>query len=414
MSVATSVSEIVRLVRMRNLQTVEAAPKTWILRRLPIQSPQMLRRIYIHQLPEWPDFQVRGDHLFERLSELRFRQGRLIGRMGDLGFDFRQEVVLDSVTEDVVSSSEIEGELLNQSLVRSSVARRLGMDIGGLSHRDRSVEGIVDLILDATQNYDRSLTPERLFTWHRNLFPDGRSNMRDITIGNWRQDRQGPMQVVSGPVGRERVHFEAPSADRIEREMQAFLDWFNSPPQGDGVIGAAITHLWFITIHPFEDGNGRIARAITDMALARSEQTNQRFYSMSSQILRERAEYYTILERTQRANLDVSDWVLWFVECLGRSLQHAEGTLGKVMDKARFWERVADFPINSRQRLMINRLLAGFTGNLTTARWAQIAKCSQDTALRDIQVLINAGVLTRNPAGGRSTSYRLTDSGSGM
>ena len=345
---------------------------------------------------------MRGDRLFERLSELRFKQGRLIGRMGDLGFDFRQEVVLESVTEDVVSSSEIEGELLNQRLVRSSVARRLGMDIGGLSHTDRNVEGIVDLTLDATQNYDRPLTPERLFTWHRNLFPEGRSNMRDITIGRSRQDRQGPMQVVSGAIGRERVHFEAPSVGRIEPELQAFLGWFNSPPDRDGVIGAAIAHLSFITIHPFEDGNGRIARAITDMALARSEETPQRYYSMSSQILRERAEYYRILERTQRGNLDVSDWVLWFIKCLGRPFQHAEGTLGKVMDKARFWEKFGDVSINARQRLMINRLLDGFTGNLTSTRWGQIAKCSQDTALRDIRGLIEAGVLMQNPGGAES------------
>lgn len=370
----------------------------------------MLRSFYIHQIPEWPGFQVRGDHLFEQLSELRFKQGRLIGRMGDLGFEFRQGVVLDSVTEDVVSSSEIEGELLNQRLVRSSVARRLGMDIGGLSHKDRNVEGIVDLTLDATQSHGQPLTPERLYTWHRNLFPDGRSNMRDITVGGWRQDTQVPMQVVSGPIVRERVHFEAPSADRIDREMQAFLDWFNSPPEGDGVIGAAIAHLWFITIHPFEDGNGRIARAITDMALARSEQTTQRCYSMSSQILRERAEYYRILERTQRANLDVSEWVVWFIQCLGRSLQRAEGELGKVMDKASFWNRLANVPVNPRQRLMVNRLLDGFIGNLTTTRWGRIAKCSQDTALRDIRALIEAGVLTQNPGGGRSTSYSLTDS----
>ena len=349
---------------------------------------------------------MRGDRLFERLSELRFKQGRLIGRMGDLGFDFRQEIILDSVTEDVVSTSEIEGELLNQRLVRSSVARHLGMEIGGLSHTDRNVEGIVDLTLDATQNYDLPLTSERLFTWHRNLFPDGRSNMRDITIGSWRQDRQGPMQVVSGGIGRERVHFEAPWADRIEPEMQAFLDWFNSPPDRDGVIGAGIAHLWFITIHPFEDGNGRIARGITDMALARAEETPQRCYSMSSQILRERVEYYRIMERTQRGNLDVSDCILWFIECLGRSIQHAEGALGKVMDKARFWAKFADVSINARQRLMVNRLLDGFTGNLTSTRWGRIAKCSQDTALRDIRGLIEAGVLTQNPGGGRSTSYR--------
>ena len=342
---------------------------------------------------------MRGDRLFERLSELRFKQGRLIGRMGDLGFDFRQEVVLESVTEDVVSSSEIEGELLNQRLVRSSIARHLGMEIGGLSHTDRNVEGIVDLTLDATQNYDLPLTPERQVTWHRNLFPDGRSNMRDITIGSWRQDRQGPMQVASGAIGRERVHFEAPSADRIEPEMQAYLDWFNSPPDRDGVIGAGIAHLSFITIHPFEDRNGRIARAFTDMALARSEETPQRCYSMSSQILRERAEYYRILERRQRGSLDVSDWVLWFIECLGRSIEHAEGTLGKVMDKARFRGQFGDVSIKARQRLMINRLLDGFTGNLTSTRWGRIAKCSQDIALRDIRGLIEAGVLTQNPGG---------------
>ena len=374
----------------------------------------MLRRLYIHQLPEWPDFQVRGDHLFERLSELRFRQGRLIGRMDDLGFNFRQEIVLDSVTEDVVSNSEIEGEQLNQRLVRSSVARRLGMDIGGLSPRDRNVEGIVDLTLDATQNYDRHLTPERLFTWHRNLFPGGRSNMRNIDVGCWRHDGQGPMQIVSGADGRERVHFEAPPADRIEREMEAFLGWFNSPPQRDGVLGAAIAHLWFITIHPFEDGNGRIARAITDMALARSEHTPQRCYSMSSQILRDRNEYYRILEETQSDGLDVSNWTLWFIQCLDRSLDHAETELTRVMAKDRFWAGLADVSINDRQRLMINRLLDGFTGNLTTTRWGRIAKCSQDTALRDIRALVDAGILAQNPGGGRSTSYRLIATAAGQ
>ena len=329
--------------------------------------------------------------------------------MLDLGFDLRQEAMLNAVTEDVVKSSEIEGEILDLEQVRSSVAMRLGMDAGGLVHSDRSADGIVELALDAAQGYSLLLTRDRLLDWHSALFPTGRSGMRHIRVGDWRDDRSGPMQVVSGPIGRERVHFEAPPTSRLYGEMRDFLDWFNSPPDTDGVLRAALAHLRFITIHPFEDGNGRIARAIADMALARSEESSQRFYSMSSQIRLERSEYYGVLERTQKGTMDVSEWLLWFLGCLGRALDRAESELERVMMKARFWERMSHTPINERQRVMINRLLDGFRGNLTTSRWARIAKCSQDTALRDISALVSAGVLERNPGGGRSTSYRLVD-----
>lgn len=368
-----------------------------------------MRRLYIYQQPDWPRFRWRHEGLADRLARVRYRQGRLIGRMENLGFDFRREIMLNAVTEDVVKSSEIEGEILDLGQVRSSVARQLGMDVGGLGHSDRNVDGIVELTLDATQNYDRPLTRERLFDWHAALFPTGRSGMRRIRVGDWRDDGSGPMQVVSGPIGRERIHFEAPPASRLEEEMYDFLDWFNSQVDMDGALRAALAHLWFVTVHPLEDGNGRIARAITDMSLARSEESSQRYYSVSSQIRRERSEYYGVLERTQKGTMDVSEWLVWFLGCLDGALEHAEAELERVMVKARFWERIAHISINERQRVMINRLLNGFRGNLTTSRWARIAKCSQDTALRDISALVRAGVLERNPGGGRSTSYRLVD-----
>ena len=369
----------------------------------------MTRRIYIHQQPGWPRFHWRQEGLVDQLAAVRHRQGRLLGRMEALGFDLRQEAMLETLTEDVVTSSEIEGEILDVEQVRSSVARRLGMDIGGLTQADRNVEGIVELMLDATERFSEPLAQDRLFGWHAALFPTGRSGMRRITVGGWRDDGTGPMQVVSGPIGRERVHFEAPAAALLSQEMGAFLDWFNAPPDIDEVLKAALAHLWFVTIHPFDDGNGRIARAIADMALARSEGSPQRFYSMSSQIRRERAAYYTVLERTQKGTTDVSDWMNWFLACLGRAIEGAETTLSTVLAKARFWEHMATLPINERQRLVINRLLDGLEGKLTTSRWARMTRCSQDTALRDVSDLLVRGILVRSPEGGRSTSYALAD-----
>ena len=369
----------------------------------------MLRSTYIHEQPDWPRLHWRPEDLVDKLAAVRHRQGRLTGRMEVLGFDLQREAFLDTLTEDVVKTSEIEGEVLDTGLVRSSVARRLGMDIGGLAHTDRNIEGIVELMLDATGNYAAPLTADRLFAWQAALFPTGRSNLRRITTGGWRDDAGGPMQVLSGPIGRERVHFEAPPAARVDQEMQGFLAWFNAPSEIDEVLMASLSHFWFVTIHPFDDGNGRIARAIADMALARSEGSPLRFYSMSSQIQLERGEYYRILERTQEGTTDVSEWMNWFVACLGRAIESAEKAVAGVVEKSRFWERIASTPLNERQRLVINQLLDGFQGKLTTSIWARIAKCSQDTALRDITGLVEQGVMVRNPGGGRNTSYGLSN-----
>jgi len=362
---------------------------------------------YIHALPDWPKFHWNREAIAEPLARVRHEQGRLLGRMESLGFQFRQEALLRTLTADVIKSSEIEGEKLDAEQVRSSIARRLGMDIGGLKAIDRNVEGVVEMMLDATRHYDQPLTAERLFAWHASLFPTGRSGMRKIRAGAWRDDSSGPMQVVSGPMGKERVHFEAPTADRLDAEIKAFLDWFNENEEADWVIKAGLAHLWFVTIHPFDDGNGRIARAIADLALARSEGTDQRFYSMSTQIRQERQAYYEILERTQKGTMDVTPWMQWFLDCLGRAIEGAQTTLGSVIAKARFWESLRDFPLNERQRLVLNRILDGFEGKLTTSKWAKLAKCSHDTALRDIIPLVERGVLVRNPGGGRSTSYSL-------
>ncbi len=308
---------------------------------------------------------------------------------------------------DVVKSSEIEGETLDRDQVRSSIARRLGMDIGALVPADRNVEGVVELMLDATQNFSAPLTAERLFGWHAALFPAGYSGMRKIAVACWRDDSSGGMQVVSGVLGRERVHFEAPPAARLEKEMSAFLQWFDGADATDPVLRAALAHLWFVTIHPFDDGNGRIARALADMALARSEQSAQRFYSMSAQIRIERNTYYEMLEKTQKDGLDITPWMEWFLSCLDRAFDETEKKLSSVLGKARFWETHAHKSFNDRQRLMLNKVLDGFEGNLTSSKWATLAKCSQDTALRDILDLVDRGVLTKDSGGGRSTSYSL-------
>ncbi len=327
--------------------------------------------------------------------------------MESLGFELRGEAVLAILTEDIVKSSAIEGEDLNRDQVRSSIARRLGMDIAGLVHTDRNVEGVVEMMLDATQNFGKPLTQERLCDWHAAMFPTGRSGMTPITVGAWRRDENGPMQVVSGPYGREKVHYQAPAAEKLTEEMAAFLAWFESPAEHDTVIKAALAHLWYVSIHPFDDGNGRIARAIADMALARSEDSPQRFYSMSAEIRQRRKSYYDILEKAQKSDLDVTDWLLWFIACLDGAISRSESELQHVLAKARFWEEHRETPLNDRQRLMLGKLIDGFEGKLTSSKWATIAKCSQDTALRDIEALIALGIMEREPAGWRSTSYRL-------
>src|SRR5687767_3403712 len=362
---------------------------------------------YIHELSDWPKFRWDAGRLATSLAAARHLQGRLVGQMEALGFQVREEAVLRTLTEDVLKSSEIEGEKLDADQVRSSIARRLGIDIGGLQPADRHVEGVVEMMLDATQHYDQPLTTERLFGWHASLFPAGRSGMHRIMVGAWRDDRTAPLQVVSGPVGRERVHFEAPAAERLEEEMLRFLDWFNGDATKEPVLKAALAHLWFVTIHPYDDGNGRIARAVADMSLARSEGSPQRFYSMSAQIREERGEYYGILERTQKGTMDVTPWMEWFLGCLTRTIEGAQATLSGVIAKARYWEKLRVVPLNERQRLVINRMLEGFEGKLTTSKWAALTKSSSDTALRDIQQLVELGVLVRDTAGGRSTAYSL-------
>ena len=327
--------------------------------------------------------------------------------MEGLGFELRQEAILRTLTQNAVKTSRIEGENLDEEQVRSSVARHLGMDIAGLKQPGPQVEGVVEMMLDATSRYDKPLTAERVFAWQSSLFPTGRSGLRSIRVGSWRDDARGVMQVVSGPIGRERVHFEAPAAERLAAEMAGFLAWFNARPETDEVVKAALAHLWFVTLHPLDDGNGRVTRALADMLLARSENTSQRFYSMSAQIERERSDYYGALERAQKGTLDVTSWMQWFLRCLSRALDGAESTLGSVLQKALFWESARHVPLNARQRKMLNRLLDGFKGKLTTSKWAKICKVSNDSALRDISELIAHGILVRGRAGGRSTSYEL-------
>lgn len=343
------------------------------------------------------------------MAAVRHKQGLLLGKMQALGFDLRAEATLTVLTSDVVNSSSIEGETLNPDEVRSSIARRLGLDVAGLPKAGRDVEGVVEMMLDATQNFASPLTRDRLLDWHAALFPTGRSGMGRIAVGAWRPKAAGAMQVVSGPIGREKIHFEAPAAERLESEMTAFIDWFNTPPSIDPVLKAGVAHFWFVTIHPFEDGNGRIARAIADMALARADGSKERFYSMSSQIESERKEYYLNLEAAQRGDVDITRWLAWFQECLGRAVEGADRTLASVHYKARLWQRINRRPVNDRQRLVINRMLDGFEGNLTTSKYAKLAKCSTDTALRDIRELLERTILVPNPGGGRSTSYRLAE-----
>ena len=370
---------------------------------------------YIHQLKVWPKFIWDHEKIASPLGIVRNRQGRLIGRMETLGFSLRSEAILQTLTLDVLKSSEIEGEILDRSQVRSSIARRLGMKISGLVSSDRYIDGVVEMMLDATQNFNKPLTKDRLFGWHASLFPAGRSGMHKITVGIWRNDVQGPMRVVSGAIGRERVHFEAPDADCLKGEMKNFLSWFKGAADLEPVLKAGIAHLWFVTLHPFEDGNGRIARAITDMQLARTDNSRERFYSMSVQIRQERNTYYRILEKAQKnihtpkVGIDITVWLVWFLDCLNRALEATENTLADVFKKALFWESHPAELINQRQRVMINKLFDGFEGKLVSSKWAKITKCSQDTALRDILDLVEKGILIKDSAGGRSTNYLLKD-----
>lgn len=365
---------------------------------------------WIYEQEGWPALSWDEKALTTKLVEIRHRQGRLLGRMEQLGFELRQEASLGTLTNDVVKSSAIEGEALDSEEVRSSLAKKLGIDIGGFKPAGRDVEGIVEIMLDATQNYDAPLTGERLFNWHAALFPTGRSGIRKITVGDWRPESAGAMQVISGPFGKERVHYEAPNAAKLNDEMVAFLDWFDANQGIDPVLKAGLAHFWFVTIHPFEDGNGRIARAIADMALSRADQSRDRFYSMSTQIESDRKFYYDKLEAQQRGDLDVTDWLDWFLDCLGRAFENAESTLGAVMFKALLWEIANRQSVNERQRLVLNRMLDGFKGHMSTSKYAKIAKISPDTALRDIKDLNERGLLIQNSGGGRSTSYRLPKS----
>ena len=363
---------------------------------------------FIHQLPGWPALTWNKETLFARLAAVRHKQGRHLGKLEALGFELRKEANLSALTEEIVKSSAIEGESLNPEEVRSSIATKLGFDHGGLPHPSREVDGSVEIMLDATRNSDQPLSVERLFGWHAALFPTGRSGMHRIIVGAWRTGETGPMQIVSGPIGKEKVHYEAPDAKTIDTEMGRFIEWFESS-EGDPVLKAAVAHFWFVTIHPFEDGNGRIARAIADMALSQADGTKDRFYSMSSGIEQQCKQYYQQLEFAQRGTLDITAWLLWFLECLDQTIQEAETTLRFVLRKAELWQRINLDPVNKRQRRVINRLLDNFKGHLTTSKYAKLAKCSSDTALRDINDLVQRGILIKNLSGGRSTSYRLTE-----
>lgn len=366
--------------------------------------------MYIWELPEWPHFRWNAEELLKPLAEAHLKQGRLLGRMSGLGFDLRLEAEMAALTDEAIKTSEIEGEHLNPESVRSSVARRLGVPGAAVGLEDRRVEGIVAMTLDATGNFNSPLTRERLFGWQAALFPTGYSELRRIKTGDWRDDAHGPMRVLSGPIGREKVHFQAPPAERVEAEMHALLTWFNEPLTIDGIIHAALAHLWFVTIHPFDDGNGRIARALADMSLARSEHSPQRFYSLAGEISRERPAYYASLEGAQKSDLDITEKLLWFIECFSRAIDAAEVGCADVLRKADFWLRHAAVSLNDRQKKVLNRLLDGFEGKLTARKWAAIAKCSMPTAQRDIKELTDRGLLIRNEGGSKNTSYSIAPS----
>ncbi len=364
--------------------------------------------MYIWELPDWPRFRWDLARLAGPLSRVRYSQGLLAGRMAGLGFPLQEQASLETFTEDVLKSSEIEGEILDPNAVRSSVARHLGMEAAGLQPAERHIDGVVEMVLDATQNYAAPLSKERLFGWHAALFPTGYSGLRKIKVGGWREPASDPMRVESGSEGRPHIHFEAPPAARVEREMAAFLDWYNGNEPIDTIVKSGIAHLWFVTIHPFEDGNGRIARAIMDMTLTRGEQRALRFYSMSAELRRERKSYYGTLEATQRGmTMDVTERLLFIAAVLSAAVARAEETLGRVLQKASFWQAHTGAPLNERQRQVVNKLLDGLTGKLTTSKWAKLVKCSQDTAYRDILELVERGILEKGAEGGRSTNYTL-------
>ena len=364
----------------------------------------------IWQLGDWPNWRFDLAALAQPLADVSRAQGLLIGRLADVGLGLRDQAHLSTLTEDVIKTSEIEGEVLNVQSVRSSIARRLGVDIGALAPVDRHVEGVVEMVIDATVNCNTPVSRDRLFGWHAALFPSGYSGLARINAGSWRDDASGPMQVVSGPLGRQRVHFEAPPADQLDSEITRFLNWANRASSEPPLLKAGLAHLWFVTVHPFDDGNGRIARAVGDLFLARADGSPQRFYSLSAQIQRERKAYYDILERTQKHSLDVTDWLAWFLATLNGALDQAQHTLDGVLFKTRFWQRLAARgSLNDRQVTLISRLLDGFDGKLTCSKWAVIAKCSSDTALRDITDLMVRGIVRKSDAGGRSTSYELSD-----
>jgi len=369
-----------------------------------------MARKYIHELRDWPRFTWDSKGLAPLLSGVRLRQGLLVGKMRDYGLASRWNATLKVLTEETIKSSAIEGVVLDPENVRSSLARRLGLEVGGLTvHKDRYVDGVVEMMLDATQKFSKPVTQERLFDWHGHLFPDVRTTRDKFRVGAWRDDSQGPMQVVSGPVGRHRIHYEAPAADRVEGEMEKFLAWFDGNEQEDPLVKAAIAHLWFVTIHPFEDGNGRIGRAIAEMCLARSDGSAQRFYSMSSQILEDRKDYYEVLEKTQSGSLDITEWLTWFLGCLDRAIEQSNQITSGALEKELFWKSLKqrNISLNDRQTKVLNKLFSGFNGKLTRDKWMKMTKASSRTALRDIEELIGLGLIEQEEAGGRSTSYRL-------
>ena len=359
---------------------------------------------YIHERPDWPELDVDERACSSILQDIRFLQGRQLGRLEALGFEVRENTMLSAITSEVVKSSEVEGELLDEKMVRSSVARKLGIERSGLVESTRDIDSIVEMMLDATQKYYEPLTDDRLFGWHASLFPAGRSGLYRIVVGDYRHSE---MQIMSGALGKEKIHFEAPVPDRVKPEIRAFLKWISSPPGLDPVILAALAHFRFVTIHPFDDGNGRIARAITDTMLSRAENSSFRYYSMSAQIMLERKDYYSVLEEVQKYSGDINEWIEWFLGCLLRAVQQSESALSNVMQKTEFWDRHRDTELNARQRRLVNMMLDGFEGKMRTSKWAKIAKCSSDTALRDIDDLLKKGILVKNPSGGRSTSYDL-------
>ena len=363
---------------------------------------------YIHELESWSNFTWRLDQLILPLSEVHFLQGRILGKMEALGFSLQKEAFLETLTLDVLKTSEIEGERLNAEQVRSSIARQLGLEIAGSIPSDRHVDGVVEMMLDATQNFSDPLTPDRLFNWRSALFPTGRSGMYPISVGQWRTDKKGPMQVVSGAFGKEKIHFQAPDSYKIEPEMARFLEWFNTNNTLDSVIKAGVAHLWLLTIHPFDDGNGRIARAVTDLLMARSDTSTQRFYSLSAQIQLDRNAYYTILEKTQKGNLDLTEWLQWFLETLIKALKATDTLLKRVLLKGEFWQKNSLISLSDRQKRMLNKILDGFDGHLTSDKWAKISKCSKDTAIRDLNDLLSKNILQKDEAGGRSTRYRMS------